>query len=119
MSLSFSSNWASFLPFGLLRLLLRWVAVYTFPIYNRQLLLAPYHCFRSQRKRRNCLKKKIPKYEFQIFFPERNSILRNFLSGMSFSFLFPDFHFQNTIISFPDFFFQNVLFFNSGFFCPK
>jgi len=53
------------------------------------------------------------------FFPERNFILRIFLFGIDFLFLFPDFYFRNTIISFPDFFFQNVLFFNSGFFCPK
>jgi len=66
------------------------------------------------------------------FFLERNFILRIFLSGMDFLFLFPDFHFRNTIISFPDFFSgmyyfsipdffvrNKILIFVSGFLFPK
>jgi len=56
----------------------------------------------------------------------------DFLSGMDFLFLFPDFYFQNTIISFPDFIFgmyyfsipdffvrNRILIFVSGFLFPK
>ena len=74
------------------------------PNINGQWLLAPYQYTRFQRKRRNCPKKNFQNMCSGFFFLERNFILRIFLSGMSFSFLFPDFHFQNTIISFLDFF---------------
>ena len=50
------------------------------------------------------------------FFLERNFILRIFLSGMDFLFLFPDFHFRNTIISFSDFFSGMYYFSISDFF---
>ena len=73
----------------------------------------------SSGKDETILKKNFRNMCSGFFFPERNFILRIFLSGMSFSFLFLDFYFRNTIISFPDFFFQNVLFINSRFFCPK
>jgi len=73
----------------------------------------------SSEKDETILKKNFQNMCSGFFFPERNFILRIFLSKMSFSFLFPDFYFRNTIISFPDFFFHNVLFINSGFFCPE
>ena len=73
----------------------------------------------SSEKDETILKKNFRNMCSGFFFPERNFILRIFLSGISFSFLFPDFYFRNTIISFPNFFFQNVLFINSGFFCPE
>jgi len=70
-------------------------------------------------KDKTVLKKNFRNMCSGYFFSERNFILRIFLSRMDFLFLFPDFYFQNTIISFLDFFFRNVLFFNSGFFYPK
>jgi len=45
---------------------------------------------------------------YGFFFLKRNFILRIFLSG--FSFLFPDFHFRNIIISFLKFFFEMYYF---------
>ena len=86
----------------------------------------------SSGKDETILKKNFRNICSGFFFPERNFILRVFLSGMSFSFLFPDFYFRNTIISFPDFFsrmyylsipdffVQNrILNFVSGFLFPK
>ena len=96
------------------------------PAYIINVLIVNGNCFLyhitapdSSGKDETILKKNFRNMCSGFFFPERNFILWIFLSGMSFSFLFPDFYFRNTIISFLDFFFQNVLFINSGFFCPE